>query len=181
MTMKAIRIAAAAALVTAVAACGAPPATVTPPASAPPPPAGPTAAARYATLPDTTVCVVDRTTTRGLRDLPAKRAQTGGAVVLVGGEIQPIETLHPTNVIAGYGGQETWFQGGQALTVQNRNYVRYGGERRIPLEQVTRVGEFQGIPVFASPTDPTPPPAVYVPVRVGCIFQAYVRQELYGG
>jgi hypothetical protein len=179
--MNALRIAVTAVVVTLVSGCGAAPPPVPPPSPGPAAPAAPSAAARYAALPDTTVCVVDRTTSRGLRDLPAKRSEAGGAVVLMGGEIQPIEVLHPTNVIAGYAGQETWFTRGQSVTVQNRAFVRHGGERRVPLDQLTRVGEFQGIPVYASPTDPSPPPALYVPIRVGCIFQAYVRQELFGG
>ena len=175
--MTHVRLAVVTALAT-LAACGRPAPTVAP-APAPPPP--PSAAQQYAALPDTVICVVDRTTDRGLRDLQAKRAANGSVVLLVDNTIRSIDEIHPVGVTAGYAGQEVWFTGGQPVTLQGRSYVKYGGERRVPLNQLRRVGDFQGVPLYGAPADSVRPQAVYVPVRVGCIFSAYVREDLYRG
>ena len=175
--MNALRLAALTATILAATACGRDPLPMPGPSPAPP---SPSAAARYAALPDTTVCVVDRTTDRGLRDLPAKRAEDGAVVVLLSDQIRPLEELHPTGLIAGYAGQEPWFTRGQNVTVQSRAYIKYRGERRVPLDQLRRLGEYQGIPLFGPPGETAAAPqAIYVPVRVGCIFQAYLREDVY--
>ena len=180
-TMKLIRLVAVTAVLMIAGACGSNP----PPAPRPTAPASPPQAAssdvpqRYAALRDTTVCVVDRTTTRGLRDLQAKRSADGGVVVLIDERIRPIEEVHPVNIIAGYAGEETWYTGNQAITFQGRPYLKYRGERRVPIEQLRELGEFQGIPLYAAPADTVRPQAVYVPVRVGCIFTPYFREDLY--
>jgi hypothetical protein len=66
---------------------------------------------------------------------------------------------------------------GAPVTHAGRRYVRTGGERRVPINLLRRVGDHQGVPLFASPDEPTPE-AVYVPLRPGCVFQAYVRSDL---
>ena len=177
--MNQVRLAVVTALATlAAVACGR---TVAPPPPAPLPPAPPPAVQQYAALPDTVICVVDRTTDRGLRDLQAKRGANGGVVLLVDNVIHPIEEIHPVGITAGYAGQETWYTRGQPVTLQGRSYMKYGGERRVPLAQLRRLGDYQGIPLYGAPTDSVRPQAVYVPVRVGCIFTAYVREDLYRG
>lgn len=146
---------------------------------APAPPAGP-APDSYAALPDTLVCVVDRTTRSGLRDLTAKRRPDGSAVLLVAGETTPLERIHPVGIIAGYAGAEGWLRSAEPILLQGRRYVAVPGERRIPRERLQQSGEYRAIPLFADPDDATPPQAVYLPTRPGCIFQAYVREDLAG-
>jgi hypothetical protein len=177
--MNAVRLAVVTALVTIAGACGS--STPPPRAPAPAPPTGPSVAQQYALLPDTAVCVVDRTTDRGLRDLQAKRAADGSVVLLIDNRIQPLDEIHPVGVTAGYAGQEIWYTRGQPVTLQSRSYMKYGGERRVPLNQLRRVGDYQGIPLYSAPADSVRPQALYVPVRVGCIFNAYVREDLYKG
>ena len=175
--MTAPRLAVATALIAMAAACGRNPA----PPPAPSAPARPSIPQQYATLPDTVVCVVDRTTDRGLRELQAKRAANGGVVLLVDNQISALEQIHSVGVAAGYAGNEVWYTRSAPITLQSRNYIRYGGERRVPLNQLRQVGAYQGIPLFSAPADSVRPQAVYVPVRVGCIFSAYVREDLYRG
>ena len=174
--MNLIRLAIGTAFITLATACGR-----TPPPAASPPPSGPSVSQQYAALPDTAVCVVDRTTERGLRDLQAKQAANGSVVLLVDNRIQNLESIHPVGVTAGYAGQEVWYTRGQPVTLQGRSYVKFGGERRVPLDQLRRVGDYQGIPLYSAPADTLRPQAVYVPVRVGCIFTAYVREDLNRG
>lgn len=141
------------------------------PSSAPPSPS-------YTALPDTLVCVVDRTTDQGLRNLQAKRDASGAAVLWTNGATRPLEEVHPVNLIAGYGGSEPWFSRNEPISFRGQRFTKVERERRIPAEVLARVGEHRGILLFADPKDQSPPQAIYVPVRPGCIFQAYVREDL---
>jgi hypothetical protein len=138
----------------------------------------PTLEERYAAMPDTAVCVVDRTTQRGLRKLEAKKSPDQGIVLLVAGEIRPLDELHPVGVMAGYAGRESWLSAGEPIALQGRRYEKVGGERQVQPEQLQQLEEYRAIPVFADPSDVPPPRAIYVPVRPGCVFQAYVRADL---
>ncbi len=139
------------------------------------PPAG------YSSLADTAVCVVDRASERGLRELAAKRDGQGRTVVLDDGEVRPLESVHPVSLLAGYGGAERWFVAGDAIPFGGQRFLKVEAERSIPRDLLARVGEYQGILLFADPGDDPPPDALYVPVRPGCIFQAYVREDLMTG
>jgi hypothetical protein len=52
-------------------------------------------------------------------------------------------------------------------------YVRFGLTRRMQPEQLRRVGRHQGTVLFAEVGAQAPYPALYVPVRPGCILQPY--------
>lgn len=131
----------------------------------------------FESLPDVTVCVVDRAAESGLRELTAKRAHDGRSMLLVGGRVVPLEDVHAPGIVAGYAAAEPWFTG-DSISVAGGTYVKAGGERRIEATQITRVGDYEAIPVFASTSDQLPPEAVYLPTRPGCVFQAYVRSDL---
>lgn len=166
------RLVAAAALTAAACARPAPG-----PERAPLPPAE---AAGYSALPDTVVCVVDRNTARGLRPLQAKRGADGQVLLRVGAEVLPLDRVHPVSLMAGYAGREPWYLSEAPISLDGRRYVRVQGERKIPLERLHQYEEMNAIPVFADPSDEPPPEAVYLPVRPGCVFQAYVREDLMG-
>ncbi len=131
----------------------------------------------YAILPDTLVCVVDRAAASGLREITAKK-RDAGIVLFLDGAIRPLESVHPVDYIAGYAGREQWLRDGEGIQLRGDTYERTGGERRIGLELLWRVGEFRGITVFAGRDEGSRPDAVYVPTAPGCIFQAFVRADL---
>jgi opacity protein-like surface antigen len=83
---------------------------------------------------------------------------------------QPFATAFPTN--AQYAANASWYINNEPLTFQNRRFVKYGLPRVLGVNEVTRVGEFGGVPVFAE-TGQTRPEVVYVLVRPGCEFQPY--------
>jgi len=140
-------------------------------------PEGPTVPPEYSALPDALVCVIDRSAPLGLREVPAK--VRGGSIVLLDGEvIRPLEEVHPVNVIAGYAGEEEWLRRGDPVTHAGARFSRTGGERRIALDLLRRAGEFQGFLLFSGQDDAAEPTALYVPTAPGCIFQAYVRDDL---
>lgn len=135
------------------------------------------AAAEYAALPDTTVCVLDRSSSRGLREIQAKSGSSG-VLLLQNGEIRSLESVHPVNLIAGYAGREAWLTRGDPITLSGRRFVSTGGERRIAIDLLRREGEYQGILLFVGADEPPPATALYVPTAPGCIFQAFVREDL---
>lgn len=131
----------------------------------------------YAALPDTVVCVVDRSTDTGLREIPAK-IRDGGIVLFADGEVRPLESVHPVNVIAGYAGGEAWLTEGEPIGFQGRSFVRYLGERRIAPDLLRRAGEHRGVLIFIGADSSPPVEAIYIPTAPGCIFQGYVRDDL---
>jgi hypothetical protein len=139
--------------------------------------AAPRPPADYLALRDTAVCVVDRSSQRGLRTLGAK-VGASGVVVFSDGAVRPLESVHPVGVIAGYAGREPWLTRGDPISFDGRRYSRVGGERRIGEQLLERVGEHQGILLFAGHEDPAPRDALYVPTAPGCIFQGFVREDL---
>jgi hypothetical protein len=143
-----------------------------------PGPVRPALPPEYAVLPDTIVCVVDRASPTGLREIAARQGAQGVVVLDDGGAVRPLESIHPVNVIAGYAGREQWLTRGDPITHEARRFLRTGGERRIAPDLLQRVGEHQGILLFAGQDDPPPRDALYVPTAPGCIFQAFVREDL---
>lgn len=92
---------------------------------------------------------------------------------LVGPTRISIRTLRPGVVFAGdYAEGRAWFTGDQAVTFETRSYRKSGGELRLECPNIVRVGEFQGVPLFADRTATRPFQTLYVPVRPG-IWQAY--------
>lgn len=132
----------------------------------------------FAALADTLVCVVDRTADTGLRELPAKQGANGTVVLFSGGQVRPLDSVHPVSLVAGYAGRERWLAAGEPIDFRGDRFVKVPEERRVAVELLGRVGEHRGIPLFADPGDEPPPEALYVPLRPGCIFQAYVREDL---
>lgn len=131
----------------------------------------------FEALPEVIVCVVDRASDTGLREISARRANDGQTVILVDGQVVPLDSVHAPGVVAGYATGESWFDS-DSISFRNATFVKVQRERRIEIDQVVRIGDFQGIPVFAGAGDEAPHDAVYLPTRSGCVFQAYIREDL---
>jgi hypothetical protein len=92
---------------------------------------------------------------------------------LVGPSRVSIRTLRPGVVFAGtYAEGRQWFLDDQPVTFEQREYRRSGGEIRLECPNLMRVGEFMGVPLFATRTAERPFQTLYVPVRPG-VWQAY--------
>jgi hypothetical protein len=152
------------------AACGpgprpaaAPPAAVAPvPAEAPPP-------ARTTSLPrDISVCVVQNGRLEDVTALydPVTRDTSFGPP---GRELPGLAAT----------GKE-WYIYGNPIHWRERQRVRYGPERAFRPGELVFLGDYVDVPVFAEPGAGADPERVYVPVRQGCVFQAYYLDDHAG-
>jgi len=92
---------------------------------------------------------------------------------LVGPARVSIETLRPGVVFAGtYADGRGWFENDEAVTFEENSYNKSGNETQLQCNQIMRVGEFQGVPLFGMRNASRPFQMLYVPVRPG-IWQAY--------
>lgn len=84
-----------------------------------------------------------------------------------------------------YAGGMPWYVDnnpqGDFIDLGGTSYVRFGVARvdagiNADPTILVRVGDLQGIPVFAERGDTSPAHIIYLPVRAGCAFQPYQRR-----
>ncbi|HEY0037353.1 MAG TPA: hypothetical protein VGB66_11725, partial [Longimicrobium sp.] len=132
-----------------------PPPPMVEPAPPPPPPA-------VNPMRDIQVCVVENGM---LRNMTVQYNTQSGDTTMNGQRFAPSMT--------GYAAGASWFINNEPVMVMGRRYVKYGLPRVLGVNEVTRVGEYQGVSVFAETGATGTPEVLYVPVRPGCEFQPY--------
>ena len=136
-----------------------PPAPMAPPA---PPPAPPAPAMR-----DINVCVV---TDSGLQNVAARVNPANNDTTAMG---QAFSSRYPASAPM-YAAGTTWFINTDTLRLGSDEFVKFGVSRMITnINQLRRVGDFQGTPLFAETGATAPYQVLYVPLRPGCEFQPY--------
>ncbi|HEY0037713.1 MAG TPA: hypothetical protein VGB66_13540 [Longimicrobium sp.] len=118
------------------------------------------------------VCVVENGM---LRNVEAEYTSATGDTTVAG---RRFGEAYPATAPA-YAAGTGWYIQGEPIMIDRRRYVKYGLPRVLGVNEVTRVGDHQGVPVFAE-TGTTRPDVVYVPVRPGCEFQPY-QSEVKSG
>jgi hypothetical protein len=136
----------------------------------PPPPApAPTPAPQPQAI---QVCVIQD---GQLRTVTAQfNPATGDTTMVVDGQTRRFRDVQPGT--QAYATGRTWFVQGEPIQFMNRRYVRFGLTRVIGAGELTRVGEHQGVPVFAPTGQTTAPDVIYLPVRPGCEFQPFQHE-----
>ena len=119
------------------------------------------------------VCVVDA---GDLREVQATVNPTTGDTLVNG---RPFEAVYPATV--GYAGGQDFFIRNQPITVNRTRYVKFGLTRIVPADALVRAGEFQGVPAFRDRNATGTAEVLYVPVRPGCEFQTYQREQAVRG
>lgn len=150
-----------------------PPPVVVPPPPTPPaviPPAPPTPVEDN--IVDVRVCVVQD---GNLTEVTARYNTTRGDTTYNG---QPFSTAFPATT--GYAANAGWYINNEAITFNNRRYVKYGLPRVLGVTEVSRAGEVQGVSVFSEGGNMNAE-VIYVPVRPGCEFQPYQTEIKTGG
>lgn len=99
---------------------------------------------------------------------------TGDTVAIVAGERRPFsEVGRPTVTFAA---NAPWYARGEPIAFGRDRYVRYGLPTEMAPNSVMRVGEYEGVPVYAR-TRALRPDAIFVPAEAPCTFQEYRRVE----
>jgi hypothetical protein len=128
---------------------------------------------------DIQVCVVQG---NQLTTVSATYNPTTGDTTVAGG--QRFSTAYPATT--GYAAGATWYINNDSIMFNGRRYDRFGLSRVVSPTDLTSVGTFQGVTVFADAgaaagaaggQGPTPE-VIYIPVRPGCEFQPYQRAEV---
>jgi hypothetical protein len=92
---------------------------------------------------------------------------------LVGEGRISVSQLGPAVAFAGeYAQGRDWFVTDQPIPFEEREYQKSGGEVTLNCANIVRVGEYQGVPLFADVSAQRPFQTLYVPVRPG-VWQAY--------
>jgi hypothetical protein len=91
---------------------------------------------------------------------------------------RPFRDAHPVTPPM-YAAGADWFVRMDPIVFNGRRYPAYGNARVLPRSLLTRVGYHSGTPLFAErDTGNNGVVAVlYVPIRPGCVFQAYMPVE----
>jgi hypothetical protein len=66
-----------------------------------------------------------------------------------------------------------WFIRDQAVAFGDRRWVKFGLPVTLAADQVERIAEYDGVPVFATPGAADAPETAYLPFGGGCEFQPY--------
>ena len=151
-----------------------PPLVIPPPVVVPQPPeVVPPPPVVVDTREDIQICVLQQD--GSLTTVTGSYSRTAGDTLVNG---QPFATAYPTG--AQYAANATWFINNEPVMFQNRRFVKYGLPRVLGVNEVTRMGDFMGVPVFAE-AGQTRPDVIYVPVRSGCEFPPYQTEVKTGG
>jgi hypothetical protein len=90
-----------------------------------------------------------------------------------------ISTAFPATT--GYAAGATWYINNEPITIDGHRYLKLGLPRVLGVTDVTASGTYQGVPVFVengAATTGNGPDIVYLPVRPGCEFQPYQREQI---
>jgi hypothetical protein len=75
-----------------------------------------------------------------------------------------------------YAAGEAWFARDSVITVQGRNYRRYGIARVLGLHEISPYASYRGVPVLKEAGLQGTPDFVYLPVRAICEVQPFVLE-----
>lgn len=76
-------------------------------------------------------------------------------------------------VAESWAGSAVWYINNDPISFNRQRYVKYGLPRVLGTTDVTNIGQYQGIPVFAEPGATAAAEVVYIPVGSRCEFQPY--------
>jgi hypothetical protein len=101
---------------------------------------------------------------------------TGEKTVVVNGVRKKLDDVYPLNGTA-YAAGKVWFINNERISFKGKSYIKYGLPRVLGVTEVIKIGENDGITIFAEPGKELAE-VIYLPVRRGCEFQPY---QLYCG
>lgn len=136
-------------------------------------PPAPTAEAARPELVSIRVCVVEA---GELREVEATVSPATGDTTV---DQRRFSDAYPATT--GYAASQDFYNRGEPITLDGTRYIRFGLTRIIPAGALMRAGEYQGVPVFRERNAVGTPEVLYIPVRSGCEFQTYQREQAVRG
>lgn len=100
---------------------------------------------------------------------------TGDTTVSVDGQRLAFSATQPAR--GAHAGDAEWRLGQQEIEFGGARYLTYGLYRGVQPEDVRRVGEYEGVPVYILQGEEEPAEYIYIPVSGGCEVQPYRRAE----
>jgi hypothetical protein len=110
---------------------------------------------------------------------PREEAPPGAACRLRDGELVWERQAGDPRQEGPFAASRRWYAADRTITFQGRGYVKVGLPRRLPPGSVRRIGEVDGVGVYAGSPEYEGQSVYgfYVPVREGCEFQLYEDAE----
>ena len=103
----------------------------------------------------------------------AVRVAANGDTLIGDGRVT-LSSVRPVLGFAGaYAGGSSWFDRVDTVRFESRVYKKLGRPVRRACDELKRVGDHGGVPVFAEVTAPQALPQIEIPVRPG-MFQTYI-------
>ncbi|HEX2211215.1 MAG TPA: hypothetical protein VHG93_26260 [Longimicrobium sp.] len=88
----------------------------------------------------------------------------------------PFSHVYP--VTGEYASVAGWYLNNEPMRLRRRIYRRHAQPRVLGVNEVVRVDDYRGVPVFAEAADTASAAfVVYVPTRQGCEFQPYMNAD----
>lgn len=100
---------------------------------------------------------------------------TGDTTVAVDGQRVAFSATQPAR--GAHAGDAEWRLSQEEIEFGGARYLTYGLYRSVQPEDVRRVGEYEGVPVYILQGEGEPAEYIYVPVSTGCEVQPYRRAE----
>lgn len=139
------------------------------PAPVPPPPVPVTVIPSPPIVYPITVCLVEG---GALREVPMTYNAATGDTLRDG---RPLHENEPTST--SYAAGAPWYIENALITLGEHRYLKYASPRVVASRELDKVGEYQGVPLFAQTAETARPPEILmVPVRPGCEFQPYALE-----
>jgi hypothetical protein len=114
------------------------------------------------------ICVVQN---GRLREVPVRYNTRPGDTLTVDG--LPFSSLAP--LTGEYASVAGWYVNREPIMVRGRPFARYGLPRVLGINEVTKVGEYRDVGLYAEAQDTASAArVVYLPTRPGCEFQPYM-------
>jgi len=113
------------------------------------------------------VCVIQK---GELTRVPVRYNPTSGDPTSLEG--LPFSSVYP--LTGEYASVAGWFVNREPITFRGHPYVLYARPRILGPHEITRVGEYRGVGVYAEAADTASAAQfIYLPTRSGCEFQPY--------
>jgi len=72
----------------------------------------------------------------------------------------PVEEPEPDTCL----GSQPWFTGDATINVDGKNWVKFGATRSVPMDELTRIAEYDEVPVFAGVDEERPYREILLPL-----------------